>query len=108
MNQCAARVHPSRKAVLRRISTTATCATFVPRDIMAFGKNKFQEIASLTERKDIWQRLLATFIRPVVTARWRQKALDVLEQIVKEVRCYAMKFDQSSAIASEWVESGKG
>jgi hypothetical protein len=69
MNQGAARVHPSREAVLHRISTKATCATFVTRDIMAVGKDKFQEITLLTERKEIWQRLLATLIRPVVTAK---------------------------------------
>lgn len=38
-----------------------------------------------------------------MTAKWWQKELDVLEQIVKEVRCYAMKFDQSGAIVNELV-----
>ena len=46
------------------------------------------EITPLTDRKEIWRRLLATLIRPMVTAEWWQKELDVLEQIVKEVRCY--------------------
>jgi hypothetical protein len=32
----------------------------------------------------------------------------MLEQIVKEVRCYAVKFDQSGAIVSELMELGKG
>jgi hypothetical protein len=44
----------------------------------------------------------------LVTAEWRQKELDVLEQIVKEVRGYMMKFDQSGAMVSERVELGKG
>jgi hypothetical protein len=50
------------------------------------------------DRKEIWRRLLATLIKPMVTAEWWQKEMDVLEQIVKEVRCYVMKFDQSGAI----------
>ena len=60
------------------------------------------------DRKEIWRRLLATLIKPLVTAAWWQKELDVLEQIVKEVRCYAMRFDQSGAIVSELVELTKG
>jgi hypothetical protein len=40
----------------------------------------------------------------MVTAEWWQKELDVLEQIVKEVRCYSMKFDKSGKIVSELVK----
>jgi hypothetical protein len=58
----------------------------------------------LTDRKEIWRRLLATLIKPMVTAEWWQKELDVLEQIVKEVRCYTMKFDKSGKIVSELVK----
>jgi hypothetical protein len=65
-------------------------------------------IAPLTDRKEIWRRLLATLIKPMVTAEWWQKELDVLEQIVKEVRCYVMRFDQSGAIVSVLVELTKG
>ena len=65
-------------------------------------------IIPLTNRKEIWRRLLATLIKPMVTAEWWQKEMDVLEQIVKEVRCYAMKFDRSGAIVSELVELTKG
>jgi hypothetical protein len=72
---------------------------FVTRDIMVAGKDKFQ---------DIWQCLLATPIRPMVMAEWWQKELDVLEQIVKGVKCYAMKFDQSGAMVRELVKLGKG
>jgi hypothetical protein len=57
----------------------------------------------LTDRKEIWQRLPATLIRPMVTAEWWQKELDVLEQIVKEVRCYSMKFDKSGEIVERLV-----
>ena len=66
------------------------------------------EIVLLTDRREIWRRLLATLIKPMVTAEWWQKEMDVLEQIVKEVRCYAMRFDQSGAIVSELVKLTKG
>jgi MoaA/NifB/PqqE/SkfB family radical SAM enzyme len=61
------------------------------------------EITPLTDRKDIWQRLLATLIRSAVTAEWWQKELDVLAQIVSEVPCYRMHFDKSGAIVNELV-----
>jgi hypothetical protein len=66
------------------------------------------EITPLTDRKEIWKRLLATLIGPMVTAEWWQKELDVLEQIVKEVRRCSMKFDKSGKIVSELVELIKG
>jgi hypothetical protein len=46
---------------------------------------------------------LATLARHADPAEWRQTELDVLEQIVKEVRCYAVKFDQRGAIVNELV-----
>ena len=56
------------------------------------------EIVPLADRKEIWQRLLATLIRPMVTADWWHKEMDVLERIVAEVPCYTMRFDRSGAI----------
>jgi hypothetical protein len=76
--------------------------------ILFLHQDTRNEIAPLTDRKEIWQRLLATLIRPMVTAEWWQKELDVLEQIVKEVRCYSMKFDKSGAIVEKLVELTKG
>ena len=78
------------------------------RAILFLQQDTRNEIAPLPDRKEIWRRLLATLIKPMVTAEWWQKELDVLEQIVKEVRCYGMKFDQSGAIVSELVKLTKG
>jgi len=72
--------------------------------ILFLQQDSRNEIAPLTDRKEIWRRLLATLIRPMVTAEWWQKELDVLEQIVKEVRCYAMKFDKNGAIVEKLTE----
>jgi MoaA/NifB/PqqE/SkfB family radical SAM enzyme len=60
-------------------------------------------IIPLTDRKEIWRRLLATLIKPMVTAEWWQKELDVLQAIVDEIPCYTMRFDQSGAIVAELV-----
>ena len=49
----------------------------------------------------IWARLLATLIKPMVTAEWWQKELDVLERIVAEASFYTMHFDRSGAIVPE-------
>jgi energy-coupling factor transporter ATP-binding protein EcfA2 len=74
------------------------------RAILFLQQSDYNEIVPLTDRKEIWKRLLATLIRSAVTAEWWQKELDVLAQIVQEVPCYSMKFDQSGAIVSELVK----
>jgi hypothetical protein len=59
------------------------------------GENK---ILSLTDRRLIWRRLLASLIRIADTDEWWHKKLDILERIVKEVPCYKMHFDKSGGI----------
>ncbi len=66
--------------------------------ILFLEQAKTNELSRLTDRKLIWRRLLATLIRPMVTAEWWQKELDILERIVNEAPCYVMKFDKSGAI----------
>ncbi len=71
------------------------------RAILFLQQAPYNELTPLTNRKEIWKHLLATLIRPMVTAAWWQKELDVLEQIVQEVPCYTMKFDTSGVIVKE-------
>ena len=59
------------------------------------------EIAPLNDRKLIWQRLLATLIRSMVAAQWWQKELDIMENTIKDVSFYRMKFDKSGAIVAQ-------
>lgn len=66
--------------------------------ILFLEQSTENEIIPMTERKLLWRRLLATLIRPVVTADWWQKELAVIENIVNEVPCYAMRFDKTGAI----------
>jgi MoaA/NifB/PqqE/SkfB family radical SAM enzyme len=74
------------------------------RAILFLKQATVNEITPLTDRKAIWRRLLATLIRPVVTAEWWEKELDVLEQIVNEVPFYTMRFDRSGTIVAELVK----
>jgi len=71
------------------------------RAILFLQQDTRNEIAPLTDRKEIWKRLLVALIRPMVTAEWWQKEMNVLEQIVNEVPCYTMRFDKSGAIVAE-------
>ncbi len=71
------------------------------RAILFLEQSADNEIVPLADRKLIWQRLLATLIRPLVTADWWHKEMDVLEQIVDEVPCFTMRFDRSGAIVPE-------
>ena len=71
------------------------------RAILFLEQHERNEIVPLTNRKEIWRRLLATLIKPLVTAEWWHREMDVLGQIVDEVPCYAMRFDKSGAIVTE-------
>ncbi|HHT9135926.1 MAG TPA: radical SAM protein [Candidatus Wunengus sp. YC60] len=71
------------------------------RAILFLEQSLQNDILPLTDRKDIWKRLLATLIKPMVTAEWWQKVMDVLEQIVNEAPCYTMRFDRSGVIVPE-------
>ena len=69
--------------------------------ILFLKQDKKNKIEPLTDRKKIWHNLLATLIRPMVTAEWWQKELDILERIVNEIPCYTMHFDKTGAIVEE-------
>jgi MoaA/NifB/PqqE/SkfB family radical SAM enzyme len=71
--------------------------------ILFLKQDRLNKIEPLTDRKKIWHSLLATLIRPMVTAEWWQKELDILEHIVHEIPCYTMHFDKSGAIVEEII-----
>ncbi len=71
--------------------------------ILFLQQDTCNEIVPLTSRKEIWTRLLATLIKPLTTAEWWRKELDVLEQIVHEIPCYVMHFDKTGRIVAELV-----
>jgi hypothetical protein len=78
-------------------------ASALLRAILFLRQDTHNVIVPLTDRKEIWRRLLATLIKPMVTAEWWQKELDVLQAIVDEIPCYTMRFDKSGVIVAELV-----
>jgi hypothetical protein len=76
--------------------------------ILFLKQDKANMIEPLLDKKEIWKRLLSTLIRPVTTAEWWQKELDVLEQIVNEAPCYTMHFDKSGVISEKIAEMTTG
>jgi len=73
------------------------------RAILFLEQHDRNELLLTTDRKQVWQRLLATLIKPMITAEWWKKEMDLLERLVAEVPCYAMRFDRSGAIVPELV-----
>ncbi len=71
-------------------------------------QDALNELELLTDRRAVWRRLLTTLIRPMVTAEWWKKELDVLEGLVADVPCYAMRFDTSGAIVAQLVRLAAG
>jgi hypothetical protein len=71
------------------------------RAILFLRRDTINEVTLLTDRREVLKRLIATLIRPMETATWWMKELDVLEQIVKEIPCYTMQFDKSGGIVQE-------
>ncbi|MDR3574722.1 MAG: hypothetical protein P4L50_12725 [Anaerolineaceae bacterium] len=69
--------------------------------VLFLQQDKKNELVQITDRKEIWRRLLSTLIKPMVTADWWQKEIDMLEHLVKEVPFYTMHFDMSGNIVNE-------
>ncbi len=68
------------------------------RALLFLEQSPTNELIPLRDRKDVVHRLLATLIRPLVSADWWHKEMDVLERIADDVPCYTMRFDRSGAI----------
>ena len=57
-------------------------------------------IVPLAAGEDILRQLLPCVIKPLVTADWWERTLDVVEGIVKGVPCYVVEFDRSGAVVA--------
>jgi len=55
-------------------------------------------IVPLDGRRDVLGNLLPCVIKPLVTADWWERTLDVIERVVADVPCYVAEFDRSGAI----------
>ena len=71
------------------------------RGICFIEKASENTLTLLTDRREITRRLLACVIKPLVTADWWNKTLDLIGQMPPEVPCYVMRFDKSGKIVGE-------
>ena len=75
---------------------------FAPlRAILFLQQDTCNELVALADRKLIWRLMLGTLIKPMASAEWWQKELNVLERLVCDVLCYIMRFDRSGNIVAE-------
>jgi radical SAM protein with 4Fe4S-binding SPASM domain len=70
--------------------------------ILFLRKSSGNGLARRSDTRGIVQRLLGIVIRPLVTADWWEKTLDVVEALAREVPCYEMEFDESGEIL-KWL-----
>jgi len=59
------------------------------------------QIVRLTDRKVAVAKLLAFLIKPLVTADWWEKILSVIEDLVRVVPCYILRFDLNGQVVDE-------
>lgn len=66
--------------------------------ILFLRKARTNRLERLEDRAAVRAKLAACLIRPLVTAEWWEKMLDLVEVMAAEVPCYEMRFDKSGAI----------
>ena len=69
--------------------------------ILFLEKSDRNTLIPVTNRTVATRKLLATLIRPMTTADWWEKELDVLSRLIAETPCYIMRFDRSGDILSK-------
>ena len=66
--------------------------------VLFLRKAATNHIAPLVASEEILGHLLPCVIKPLVTADWWERTLDVVEHIVRDVPCYVVEFDRSGAV----------
>ncbi|MDY7032090.1 MAG: hypothetical protein SVY10_09325 [Thermodesulfobacteriota bacterium] len=52
----------------------------------------------LEDQKEITRKLLSCLIKPLATADWWNKILILVEEMIREVPCYSLRFDKSGEV----------
>lgn len=76
--------------------------------IMFLEQAPENRIIPLDNRKEINRRLLACLIKPFETADWWDKSLRLVENMVRVVPCYVLKFDKSGAVVDVVADELRG
>ncbi len=66
--------------------------------VLFLRKAAGNHIAPLVASEEILGHLLPCVIKPLVTADWWERTLDVVEHIVRDVPCFVVEFDKSGAV----------
>ena len=68
------------------------------------------EFIALKDKRIAVRNLLAFLIKPLATADWWEKILDLVEDLVREVPCYTLRFDRSGRLVEairDFIASGR-
>jgi hypothetical protein len=66
--------------------------------ILMLEQAEENRLIQLTDRKEILHRLLPLVVKPLATADWWEKTLDVLERIARETPVYRLRFERSGRV----------
>ncbi len=77
-------------------------ATSVPLSALMFLEQaKENLIIPIEDRLEVSRRLLPCVIRPVESTEWWNKTLTVVDEIVREIPCYVLRFDLTGRIINQ-------
>lgn len=68
------------------------------RAILLLEKASENRLIPVTDRREIVRTLPFFIVKPLVTADWWEKTLDLVGQIAREVPVYRLQFDKSGAV----------
>jgi hypothetical protein len=68
--------------------------------VLFLRKAATNRVVPLAAGEDILRQLLPCVIKPLVTADWWERTLDVVGRIVSDVPCYVVEFDKSGAVVA--------
>ncbi len=80
------------------------------RAIFFIDKADEVEVIPLTDKRIAFRKLLAFSIKPLATADWWEKILGQIEDLVREVPCYTLRFDRSGRLVDvirDLIDSGQ-
>ncbi len=66
--------------------------------VLFLEKAAHNRLVRIEDPKEIVRRLPFYIIKPLVTARWWHKTLDLVEAVARQVPCYHLEFDKSGAV----------
>ncbi|MDD8015744.1 MAG: hypothetical protein PHX45_08625, partial [Acidobacteriota bacterium] len=69
------------------------------RAILFIERYEGNRILQIADRSQKIKKIIELIIRPLVTADWWEKTLDLAEKIADEVPCYTLFFDKSGKVA---------